>query len=58
MKVTLRCTHEQYHGLSKACGDARDGSVVVKVDKKALEALIADHGNLVRLHRGELEGHL
>ena len=57
-KLTLHCTHDDYHGLSVAVGNARDGSVHIKVDKAALGRLIADHGNLIARLKdtGELEG--
>jgi hypothetical protein len=57
MKVRLNCTHEQYHSLSLASGNARDGSKVVKVDIAALAALIADHGKLIAFHNNEIEGY-
>ena len=51
--MKLTCTDEEYHELSKAAGNARDGSKFVKVEIAALAHLIADHGKLIQLLGGE-----
>lgn len=55
-RETLECSHEDFHALSVAVDRARKGSVSVSVPKVALEALIRDHGKLIRLYRGEIGG--
>lgn len=56
-RIKLELDPEQWHELSSAAGNARDGSRVVKVDKRALELLISDHSKLIAHHRGEIDGH-
>lgn len=56
-KVRLDTTQEQFDGLHKAA-DTKRGTMC-KVDKKALVALLIDHGRLVGYASsfGALEGH-
>lgn len=57
-KINLQCTDEQFHELNKACFDARDGSVQIKVSKEALKKLLFDHSKLVEKFRNDLSGYV
>jgi len=54
--ITLEMTHCQLHSLTTDLEKVKSSSTTVKVDKAALQALILDHGRLVRHHRAENGG--
>lgn len=49
-EVKQTCNEKQYAGIIGAVDKVRKSSATVKVDVKALKALLDDHGNLWDFH--------
>lgn len=54
--LNLDCSQDDHYGLNDAVAKARDGAVLVKVARKALQSLLIDHGRLIRRYRLEMGG--
>lgn len=52
MKVKLRTTQDEWHGLHLVVHNARKGTESVKVSKAALVNLLMDHSKLLDIHAG------
>lgn len=52
-KIELTCTHAEFHTLLEAVDNNRK---IVRVERAALVALLADHGALIRKFRADVGG--
>lgn len=55
-RVTLECSHDDLHAIYMAVEHTRKSANVVKVPKKALEALLRDQAALIAYHRQYVDG--
>jgi len=55
-KLTLECSHDDFHAVHAALDGARKSAQAVKVPRAALAALLRDHGQMIAAFKDQIGG--